>query len=87
MNARNDNDTGDGRGRDSRQIVVSAPFIQQDEPDSAKSTEMQLGEVYARRGMLVGCEAVILDVEQHDYVAAYLYYCSAVKILVESLKG
>ena len=74
---------------DPSKIVVSAPFQDQDLPPEqpTKDTQLQLGEVYARRGLLVGAEAVILDTEQHDYVAAYLYYCSAVKILVASLKG
>lgn len=78
---------GGGSGGIPDDVVVSAPFADPDLPTMPKGTDLDLGEVYARRGLLVGKEAVALDIEQHDYVAAYLYYCSAVKILVASLKG
>lgn len=72
-------------------VVVSSPFTVPDAPvdrtDARAAARMHRGEVYARRGLLVGAEAVSLDVDEHDYIAAYLYYCSAIKILVASLKG
>ena len=72
-------------------VVVSSPFTLPDAPvdrtDARAAARMHRGEVYARRGLLVGAEAVSLDVDEHDYIAAYLYYCSAIKILVASLKG
>lgn len=72
-------------------VVVSSPFTVPDAPadctDARAAARMHRGEVYARRGLLVGAEAVSLDVNEHDYIAAYLYYCSAIKILVASLKG
>ena len=76
---------------DPADVVVSSPFAVPDPPpasaDARAAARMHRGEVYARRGLLVGAEAVSLDVVEHDYIAAYLYYCSAVKILVASLKG
>ena len=60
-------------------VVVSSPFAVPDPPpasaDARAAARMHRGEVYARRGLLVGAEAVSLDVVEHDYIAAYLYYC------------
>ena len=68
--------------------VISAPVISVSCPTTLSgAASAQRAELLAKRGLAVASEAVILDVDIQDHVVAYLYYCSAVKILYASLKG
>ena len=68
--------------------VISAPVITRAPPSTLRgAANAQRAELLAKRGLAVAAEAATLDVDTEDYVVAYLYYCSAVKILYASLKG
>ena len=68
--------------------VISAPILTNAGPTTLLgAANAQRAELLARRGLAVAAEAVTLDVDSQDFVVAYLYYCSAVKILCASLKG
>ena len=72
----------------SQEIAVSRPLpVTDSSPQKRTSPEYRRGRKDAVYGLRVGAEAIMLDKVEEDYIAAYLYYCSAIKILMNALKG
>ena len=68
-------------------IHFSSPVLIDGGEMKRDSPEFKSGRRNAIYGLRVGSEAIHLDTVEQDYVSAYLYYCSAIKILMNALKG